>query len=169
MGRFETKLFRAIIFSFSIAVAGCATKYQEMGLTGGFTDKMIDQNTGIVVISGNGFTSEEKVRSMLMLRASEMTVQNGHQRFSLLTIEDQGALDAQKAGKLAAYLREKAARENFGPRLTTATTTVFSTYATLPINKSGGGFFVVMYKGNEGGAYEAGKLIAGLKPKLASN
>jgi hypothetical protein len=147
MGRLEMKLRLAIIFSFSVVVAGCATKYQEMGLTGGFTDKMIDQNTGIVVISGNGFTSEEKVRSMLMLRASEMTIQNGHRKFSLLTIEDQGALDAQKAGKLSAYLREKAARENFVPKLTTETTTVFSTYATLPVNKSGGGFFVVMYKG----------------------
>ncbi len=83
-----------------------------------------------------------------------------------MTIEDQAALDAQKAGRLPAYLREKAARDAPKPRLRTEQTTVSSAFASININKAGGGFFVVMYKGNTGGAYDARKLVAELRPKL---
>jgi hypothetical protein len=162
------------IFAVSSAavLAGCGTQYGQLGVTGGFTDKMISNDAGVIVVSGNGFTSSAKVESMLLLRASEMTLQSGHQRFSLLTIEDQAALDAQKAGRLPAYLREKATGGAPKPRLVTERTTVTSypSGASFDINKSGGGFFVVMFKGS-GGAYDARKLAAELRPKLqaASN
>jgi hypothetical protein len=160
------RCLRVFILASITALAGCSTPYAPTGLTGGFTDKMVSDDTGVIVISGNGFTSPEKVESMLLLRASEMTVQSGHQRFSLLTIEDQAALDAQKAGRLPAYLREKAARDAPKPRLLTEQTTISNRYLTTTVNKSGGGFFVVMYKGNKGGAHDASKLVAELRPKL---
>jgi hypothetical protein len=163
---FASILFRAFVFSVAMALTGCGTQYGQLGVTGGFTDKMISENTGVVVVSGNAFASTGKIESILMLRAAEMTLQSGHQRFSLLTIEDQAALDAQRAGRLPAYLRAKAAQGNFGPRLRTEHTTVSSQYATFELNKSGGGFFVVMYKAAEGGAYDARKLVAELRPKL---
>jgi hypothetical protein len=163
---FAPVLFRAFIFSVAMALTGCATQYGQEGVTGGFIDKMTSENTGVVVVGGNAFASTKKIESILMLRAAEMTLQSGHQRFSLLTIEDQAALDAQRAGRLPAYLRAKAAQGNFGPRLRTEHTTVSSQYATVEFKKSGGGFFVVMYKAAEGGAYDARTLVAELRPKL---
>lgn len=161
-----SRLLRVFILAPATALAACGTQYGQMGVTGGFTDKMVDSNTGVVVVSGNGFTAPEKVGEMLLLRASEMTVQAGHQRFSLMTIEDQAALDAQKAGRLSAYLREKAARDAPKPRLRTEQTTISNVAASITVNKSGGGFFVVMYKGNSGGAFDANKIVAELRPKL---
>jgi hypothetical protein len=160
------RLFRVLILTSATALAACGTQYGQMGVTGGFTDKMVNEDTGVIVISGNGFTSPEKVGEMLLLRASEMTVQAAHQRFTLLTIEDQAALDAQKAGRLPAYLREKATRDAPKPRLRTEQTTISNLAASINVNKSGGGFFVVMYKGNKGGAHDASKLVAELRPKL---
>jgi hypothetical protein len=161
-----SRLLCVFVLSSATALAGCvSTQYGQTGVTGGYTDKMISSDTGVVVVSGNGFTSPAKVESILMLRASEMTLESGHQRFSLLTIEDQAALDAQKAGRLPAYLRETAARGVPKPRLATERTTVTNSSASIDINKSGGGFFVVMYKG-AGGAYDARKLAAELRPKL---
>lgn len=153
------------VFVLSSTLAACGTQYGQLGVTGGYTDKMISNDTGVVVVSGNGFTAPARVESMLMLRASEITLASGHQRFSLLTIEDQAALDAQKAGRLPAYLREKAARGAPKPSLLTERTTVSGRHGSIDINKSGGGFFVVMYKGS-GGAYDARKLAAELRPKL---
>jgi hypothetical protein len=160
------RLLRVFILLSATALTACSTQYGQTGLTGGFTDKMVSEDTGVIVVSGNGFTSPEKVESMLLLRASEMTMQSGHQRFSLLTIEDQAALDAQKAGRLPAYLREKAARDAPKPKLLTEQTTISNRYLTTTVNKSGGGFFVVMYKGSKGGAHDASKLVAELRPKL---
>lgn len=106
---------------------------------------------------------------MLLLRAAELTLQNRHQRFSLLTIEDQGALDAQKAGRLSAYLRQKAARGQDGPNVAISQTIVTSGGFSTVIDKAGGGFFVVMYKGGGGGAYDARAIVADLRPKLMAD
>jgi hypothetical protein len=154
------RLLRLILLLSATVLAACGTQYGHMGVTGGFTDKMIDSNIGVVVVSGNGFTASAKVEEMLLLRASEMTLRADHQRFSLITIEDQAALDAQKAGRLSAYLREKAARDAPKPRLRTEQTTISNIAASVTINKSSGGFFVVMYQGNTGGAFDAKNLAA---------
>jgi hypothetical protein len=159
----SSSLLCVICFSSALLLAGCSTQYGQAGITGGFTDKMISNDIGVVVISGNGFTSAAKVKAMLLLRASEMTLESGHRRFSLLSIEDQAALDAQKAGRLPAYLRQKAARGASKLELRTSQTLIYSNGITMNVNKSGGGFFVVMHKG---GAYDARQLVATLKPKL---
>ncbi len=161
-----SSLPRSLVLSSAVVLAGCSTQYGQTGVTGGYSDKMISDDAGVVVVSGNGFTSPGKVRSMLLLRAAEMTLESGHQRFSLLTIEDEAALEAQKAGRLPAYLRQKAARGAPAPVLRTEQTTIYNAAASLDIKKSGGGFFVVMYKSGAGGTFDARKLAADLGPKL---
>lgn len=43
-------------------MAGCvSTGYGPMGVTGGYVDKIVDANTAVIVVSGNGFTSPERV------------------------------------------------------------------------------------------------------------
>lgn len=161
------KIFSCLcVVSCSAALIGCATQYGELGITGGYADKMYSEDTGVLVVSGNGFTSEEKVSAMVMLRASEMTLQKGRQRFSLLSAPDQAALDAEKAGRLPAHLREKAKLQKTEVKLITEHTTTYSQYLTLSNKKSTGAFYIVMYRGREGGDYEASKLVAELRPKL---
>lgn len=156
--------------AFPILLLGCATQYGGLGVTGGLESKMIGNAEAVVVVIGNGFTSKERVQDMLLLKSSELTSEAGYQRFSLLSIEDEGAAAAVKVSqaKLAEYVREKAnSSGNLGPQVRTERTTIF--YNNVPgaqIDKSGGGFFIVMYKAGAGGAYDAKSLIAMLKPKL---
>ena len=150
----------------ALTLQGCATQYGQVGISGGYIDKIIDEDVALVVVAGNGFTSPSRVQAMVMLRAAELTIQQGHQRFSLFTIEDQAALDAQRAGRLAAYLRQKAA-ENDGPRLMTLRTTVFNAVAGRRRHQEvGRRNFVLMFKGVGRGAYDARTLVAELRPKL---
>jgi ABC-type amino acid transport substrate-binding protein len=154
------------VFLFAVALAGCSTPYGERGALGGFVDKVVDDGIAVVVVSGNAFTAPERVMAMATLRGAELTVQQGFRRFTLLTIEDQGAADALKAGRLRAYLYDRAAQPQSGPSLIISTTTVTRGALSVPLVKAGGGLFVVMYK-DKGGAYDAGAVIKNLRPQLA--
>jgi hypothetical protein len=158
---------RALALLLTVALAQCATGYGEQSLTGGYVDKIIEPGIAIVVVGGNGFTPEAKVQAIATLRAAELTLQQGYRRFSLFTIEDQAAADALKANRLGAYLREKAAHENGGPQLNSATTTIYNSGIVTSLKKYGGGLFVVMSKDRAGGAYDAAKVAADLRPRLA--
>jgi hypothetical protein len=156
---------RALAVLLVAALAGCATGYGEMGLTGGYKDKIVEPGIAVVVVGGNGFTGEAKVEAIAKMRAAELTLAQGFSRFSLFTIEDQAAADALKANRLGAYLRDKAAHESGGPDLNSKTTTVYSNGVVIPIKRYGGGLFVVMSK--SGGTYDAAKVVAELRPRLA--
>jgi hypothetical protein len=156
----------ATAFLLAVALAGCSTPYGERGALGGFVDKVVDDGIAVVVVSGNAFTAPERVMAMATLRGAELTVQQGYRRFTLLTIEDQGAADALKAGRLRAYLYDKAAQPQSGPSLIISTTTVTSGLLSVPLVKAGGGLFVVMFK-DKSGAFDAAAVIKTLRPQLA--
>ncbi|MEQ1718524.1 MAG: hypothetical protein ABL907_21490 [Hyphomicrobium sp.] len=154
------------------ALTACATQYGGIGITGGVEGKMIGSGEAVVVVMGNGFASYQTMQDILLLKSAEMTTGAGFQRFLLLSIEDEGAAAASKVSqeKLAEYVRQKAAVSgNEGAQLRTETTRLLhSSGATATINKSGGGFFVVMYKAGKEGSYDAGELARALKAKLSA-
>jgi hypothetical protein len=158
---------RALAILLAAALASCATGYGEMGVTGGYTDKIIEPDIAVVVVKGNGFAPEGRMQAIGVLRAAELTQQQGYRRFSLFTIEDQAAADALKQNRLGAYLREKAAREHGGPQLNSALATTYSNGIVTSFKKYGGGLFVVMFKDGAGGTYDAVKVEADLRPRLA--
>jgi hypothetical protein len=101
-----------------------------------------------------------------MLRAAELTVQQGYQRFSLFAVVDAGAEEAVRAGRLPAYLREKAGR-NDGPSVMTERTSVSGPVTGgVVIQKSSAGVYVLMLKGTGRGAYDARTVVAELRPQL---
>lgn len=77
-----------IIFTV-LLLAGCATSYHRKGFTGGYTDEAIGKNTFDVSFFGNGASNTNKVSDFAMLRAAEITLQNGCLFF---TIEDKKEL-----------------------------------------------------------------------------
>jgi hypothetical protein len=156
---------RALAIFLTAALAHCATGYGEAGVTGGYTDKIIEPDIAVVVVKGNAYAPAGKMQEIAMLRAAELTLQQGYRRFSLFTIEDQAAADALRAGRLGTYLREKAAREKGGPQLNTEIISSLATGATW-YQKFGGGLFVVMHKDRPGG-YHARAVVAVLRPRLA--
>jgi len=67
-----------------VSLAGCQTPYQQKGLTGGFSDHVIDKQTVHVQFSGNGLTSREKVERYFLYRCAEVTDQAGYRYFTVL-------------------------------------------------------------------------------------
>jgi hypothetical protein len=84
------------IFLFSSAItllcAGCATSYQERGFWGdGYSEIRTNPDAFIVTFKGNRYTDPDEVMRYILLRASELTLQNGYKYFVVLSSQDRTA------------------------------------------------------------------------------
>jgi len=80
-----------------LLVSGCATSYGQQNLTGGYTDKQLRYNSFEIVFDGNAYTSSETVDDFAVLRAAELTIENGYQYFGIL--ERKSFTTKNKVGK----------------------------------------------------------------------
>ena len=74
---------RVIALLTILFISGCAlnTQYQAQGFSGGYVDTQLNENTWRVVVNGNGFTKSNTVGDYALLRASELTLDNGYRYF----------------------------------------------------------------------------------------
>ena len=79
-------------FGSVIAFAGCATKYQDMGFTGGVAAQQMTANTFRIVARGNGYTARTTVQDYMMLKAAETTKQNGGTHFIVISAADASSI-----------------------------------------------------------------------------
>lgn len=75
-------LFITVLFS------GCATKYQETGLTGGFSHSQLGPDIFRVTFQGNGFTRKAQAADFALIRAAELTLENGFSHFIIVQSSD---------------------------------------------------------------------------------
>lgn len=70
-------------------LAGCSTNYHQKGFFGdGYSDYRINQDKFAVTFRGNEYTDSENVRRFAMMRAAELTVQNGFHYFKIVSEKD---------------------------------------------------------------------------------
>ena len=56
------------------ALSGCATAYQKLGATGGYTEKEAQPGVWAIKFQGNGNTTEDETKDYARLRATEIAV-----------------------------------------------------------------------------------------------
>jgi hypothetical protein len=73
-----------------LMLAGCfsSTSYRPEGATGGFSDVMTAPDAAVVRFKGNGFTSNERVVRLSVLRCAELTLQRGYRYFVVTGFQD---------------------------------------------------------------------------------
>lgn len=76
------KVFLAL--TSALCLAGCATKYQSNGLTGGFSDRWLGDNVYRVSFNGNGHTSPVWAADMALIRSAELAIHNGYSNFIVI-------------------------------------------------------------------------------------
>jgi hypothetical protein len=88
---------RAVIIMFAtLALSGCATKYQDMGFTGGVAAQQMTADTFRIVARGNGYTSATVVQDYVVLKAAETTKTAGGTHFVMI-----GSGDASTTGTIS--------------------------------------------------------------------
>ena len=70
---------------FALVLSACATPYGKYGLTGGYTDSRIDENTFSISVDTNGFTNQQTTSMYGLYRAAELTVENGYDFFVVVS------------------------------------------------------------------------------------
>jgi hypothetical protein len=91
------KFFRIFFFLITIALTfwSCATPYQSVGFTGGYSETQLDTNVFQVNFRGNGYTSIERATDFSLLRCAELADMHGFQYFTII--------DAKEYYKNSAY------------------------------------------------------------------
>ncbi|MGO9401586.1 MAG: CC0125/CC1285 family lipoprotein [Xanthobacteraceae bacterium] len=75
------------LFVFTV-LAGCATKYQDMGFTGGVSAEPVMTDVYRIVARGNGYTSSDRVQDFVLLKAAETTLAAGGSYFVIVNDAD---------------------------------------------------------------------------------
>ena len=74
---------------FAFLVSGCATGYYAQDFSGGYSEFRINPDSFMVTFKGNGYTPTQRVFQYVLLRASELTLQNGYRYFIVVSSMDQ--------------------------------------------------------------------------------
>ena len=65
-------------------LTSCATPYQESGLAGGYDEVQLSENSYQISFRGNGYTSRQRAEDFALLRAAELTLENGFTHFMII-------------------------------------------------------------------------------------
>jgi hypothetical protein len=76
------------IAALCVALCGCATKYQEMGFSGGVAAQQITADTFRIQARGNAYTNSAMVQDYVLLKAAETTQANGATYFQIVSAAD---------------------------------------------------------------------------------
>lgn len=74
-----------------VGVGGCATRYQEMGATGGVSAAPITDDLWRISARGNLYTEATTIQDHVLLKAAETTLAAGRTHFVIVGKEGRGA------------------------------------------------------------------------------
>ena len=81
------KIYIAVFFF--ISLVGCSSTYQPDGFSGGFSETALGRDFYKVTFNGNGYTSPEKTNDFAMLRAAELSLENGYTHIIVMDSDSQ--------------------------------------------------------------------------------
>lgn len=133
----------------ALAVSACATKYQDMGFTGGVAAHQMANDLYRIEARGNGYTGRNVVQDYMLLKAAETTKSTGHTHF---TVVDQG-----DASSTAAMVTPGSAQTNFIGR---SAYTTYTPATVTPIFKPGADAYIKVLTVPNGQQPPAGAISA---------
>lgn len=77
-----------LITIFVFLASGCATAYQPHGMSGGFSERQISDDSFHVRFNGNGFTHRDRAKDFALLRSAEVTLNRGYKYFVIVDSEE---------------------------------------------------------------------------------
>ncbi|TCS36613.1 hypothetical protein EDC30_106155 [Paucimonas lemoignei] len=140
-----------LAFATVLFLVGCATSYQPLGMTGGFSETRISDDTYQVKFSGNGNTSGDKVWYYWIYRCAELTKSKGYNAFVL--ISDKAASNSNdKLSGASASLQPATMGSGEEPVFVNA--------------KGGGGYYYIPSYGGRITTYSASAFVRFLKEPI---
>jgi hypothetical protein len=160
----------AILF-LGILGAGCATGYHALGINGGFEDSRIDESTFLVSFRGNGYTSAERVETLLLYRCAEITRDSGFDYFVLLREEATSSQSVEQTpGHYTARTTGSAQAYDGGAYGASTTTGTYSPGTQIAVTRHGASARIRAFKGarpsEDPNAFAADSVLKYLAPQV---
>ncbi len=86
-----------------LALAGCATPYQDMGFMGGVRATQISADEAQITARGNGYTDPDTIQRYVLRKAAETTVAAGFDTFAVMNDADRSRSGEISTGSATAY------------------------------------------------------------------
>ena len=77
-----------VVLCLGLVLAGCATRYQDMGPTGGVTAAQMTDDVWRISARGNLYTDVLQVQDYVLLKAAETTIAAGRTHFAIVGKHD---------------------------------------------------------------------------------
>ncbi len=162
--------FISVLMTSLLLVASCASPYGDT-IFGGVTATRIDERTLRVNARGNQYTSFERVRDFVLLKAAEETIAAGYGHFQIL--------DAREYERTSSYTTPRSSSSTTTASVygsgnyvygTANTNTQYYGGQTYVISRPNASAVVTMYPGRKpsnapAGVYDAKEVIKFLGPK----
>lgn len=81
-----------LVLTLGLGLSACATKYGEMGLTGGVKAEQVTSDIWRVIARGNGYTESSRVQDFVLLKYAELTLEQGGTHFVIAGSQDQASV-----------------------------------------------------------------------------
>jgi len=92
-----------LIILLAIFLIGCATKYQQKGMMGGYSEEKILTKMYKVEFEGNQHTKAETVQNYLMYRCAELTKEHGYEYFTVVSDERHFDTEAVRPDRVPSF------------------------------------------------------------------
>ena len=88
-----------VIIACAASLVSCATKYQDMGFTGGVAAEPVMTDVYRITARGNGYTSADRVQDFVLLKGAETTLAAGGNYFVVIDQKDRtNVINGQTSG-----------------------------------------------------------------------
>lgn len=122
------KIKPAVLLCTLIFLSGCATSYQRVAFTGGYSETRLGENVFRVVFKGNAYTSRERASDFTLLRSAELTLEHGYTHFVIIDVENYSKTSTYTTPRTSSTTASAYGSGNYAYGSATTTTTGGETY-----------------------------------------
>ena len=153
-----------LIIAGALALSGCQTPYQAEGIGGGYEDIRLSNDTFEIRARGNGYSSEGHTRNIMLLRASDLAIQNGFTHF--VVIDGSMRESTKFAGMTPGFATTNAQASVYGNTVYGTANTTYTPSSPQYVTNQHGVMMVRMFNEPQPGALEAKMIYDQLYPKI---
>jgi hypothetical protein len=122
---------------------GCATTYQSVGYTGGYSETQLDENVFKVSFYGNQYAGRERVTDFTLLRSAELTLKHGYKYFVII---DSNNFSKNSTHRTPTTYYTTGSAYSYGNTISGRATTTTSGGQTYNVSKPGSSNTIICYK-----------------------
>jgi len=166
-------LWRVCGLCWLCVLAGCASPYQPVGFTGGYSEALLAPNAVSITFRGNACTSSARANDFALLRAAEFTLEHNYRYFaiiqnvSMIRTAEMELLPATSHTTGSGQIQGRFYGNQYRGQMDYSETSTYTSATTVPIPKPASCVVIQCFAGKPDGvsAFDAAPLAESLRER----